>query len=285
MQPQQQAHQYAQQQAQQIAQANANAANAKIIQQQQVAAEKVKAAVSKPNLDQLKSLNTQLWDRVHTMEFKLVEQLMGRKRDKKKFAKVLVRLAKYLSDQKLTPKQVKGILNRDNQRLSSSKGEASESDHADQDEEVKAQVDDTYAEGQDDEESPSIKPKEEDKDATEADFAEVDVKGEEVKEDTKGKSKKSKKSKAKKPKKKDPEATDSASEFDEDHTADPSKSAKDITLSTHMTLGEVSGRIPEQMLVSVDYQKFSKSNGFEAIDSSVNILTNAQNSLANKNEN
>jgi hemerythrin len=50
------------------------------------------------------NLNTQLWDRVHTMEFKLVEQLMGRKRDKKKFAKVLVRLAKYLSDQKYTPK-------------------------------------------------------------------------------------------------------------------------------------------------------------------------------------
>lgn len=55
-------------------------------------------------------MNSQLWDRVHTLEFKVLEELRNKKRDQKIFAKNLVRIAKYLDSQGVSADEIKSML-------------------------------------------------------------------------------------------------------------------------------------------------------------------------------
>ena len=84
-------------------------------------------------LKELSQLNASLWEKVHTLEFKLLEQLDGRKRDKKTFAKNLVRLSKYLSDQNYQPSQVKQMLSKESvgvqKEIESDRSESFVDDH------------------------------------------------------------------------------------------------------------------------------------------------------------
>lgn len=50
-----------------------------------------------PSREHLLSVNGTLWSRVHSLEFKLLEQVRARKRDEKRFAKQLVRIAKLIA--------------------------------------------------------------------------------------------------------------------------------------------------------------------------------------------
>ena len=37
-------------------------------------------------------------------------------------------------------------------------------------------------------------------------------------------------------------------------------------LEEHLTLGELAGLIPQSLLINVNFEKFSKENGFEPVD-------------------
>ena len=50
---------------------------------------------------------------------------------------------------------------------------------------------------------------------------------------------------------------------DSDFEAEPLKRPR---LDEYMTMGEVAGQIPESLLLNVSFEKFTKENGFEAID-------------------
>ena len=59
------------------------------------------------------------------------------------------------------------------------------------------------------------------------------------------------------------ERDDSGTESDSDFEAEPLKRPR---LDEYMTMGEVAGQIPESLLLNVSFEKFTKENGFEAID-------------------
>ena len=37
-------------------------------------------------------------------------------------------------------------------------------------------------------------------------------------------------------------------------------------LEEHLTIGELAGQIPQSLLVNIDFEKFSRENGFEPVD-------------------
>lgn len=43
-------------------------------------------------------------------------------------------------------------------------------------------------------------------------------------------------------------------------------------LEEYLSFGELAGKIPESLLVNVDFAKFSKANGFETLGEGINAL-------------
>ena len=135
-------------------------------------------------------MNSQLWERVHTLEFRVLEELKNKKRDQKMFAKNLVRVAKYLDSQGISAEEIKTMLTSAKER----RPDSSESSAADESLEDKKSA---------------PKPGNE---------------------------------------------TDSASDFD------------DLEKPETTSLPNISGLVPESLLVNVNYKKFANANGFEEID-------------------
>ena len=151
----------------------------------------------KQTLPALQTMNSQLWERVHTLEFKVLEELRNKKRDQKLFAKNLVRVAKYLDSQGVSVDEIKEMLSNPKER----RPDSSESSGADESLEEQKQH--------------APKPGNE---------------------------------------------TDSASDFD------------DLEKPETVSLPNISGLVPESLLVNVNYKKFAAANGFEDIDQNANVL-------------
>ena len=47
-------------------------------------------------------------------------------------------------------------------------------------------------------------------------------------------------------------------------------------LEEHLTVGELAGRVPSSLLVNIDFQKFSKENGFEPVDQTQSLKLDKQ---------
>ena len=71
----------------------------------------------------------------------------------------------------------------------------------------------------------------------------------------------------------EPEETDSDSDFENIETIErKSKAPGKSFLEEYLSFGELAGRIPESLIVNVDFGKFSKENGFETLGEGVNCL-------------
>ena len=72
----------------------------------------------------LKDINSQLWERVHSLELQANLIISKKKRDQKQFKKQLVRISKYLDLAGLTPQQVAQTIDADSNDFSDSSSES-----------------------------------------------------------------------------------------------------------------------------------------------------------------
>ena len=191
----------------------------------------------KTSYPQLMELNTHLWERVHNLEFKVLEQLNGKKRDQKLFAKNLVRMAKYLADKQWSADKIRDMLTKPG-KVEEEKGVEQWS-------------------GNSEEESYSS--------------------GNELSDDAKKLITQKKPSKKPKTKNSGAVDTESDSDFDQPHPSllppNAPSSAKTIEqstsdptlskLSSHMSIPCLAGQIPPSLLVNIDFKRFANMNGFE----------------------
>ena len=61
-------------------------------------------------LQNLVQLNSELWDRAHDLEFRVLKEIQEKKRSEKQFAKRLVRLSKYLDLKNVSGNELQALL-------------------------------------------------------------------------------------------------------------------------------------------------------------------------------
>ena len=61
-------------------------------------------------LENLLKLNSELWDKAHELEFRLLKEVSEKKRNEKLFAKRLLRLSKYLDLKGVSGSELQGLL-------------------------------------------------------------------------------------------------------------------------------------------------------------------------------
>jgi len=173
-------------------------------------------------------MNYFLWDQAHKLEFLLQESIAKKKRDKKVFAKKLLRLAKYLQFKGVKPEELKKALTITRAEEKSLLAARKESESSGTDLET-----DLVLERKEEEE---VKNGEEKK--------------KEKKPEKQGESK--------------GDETESDSDFE---NITPLKTLSDKKYGEDfLNMGEMSGKIPASFLVRVNFEKFAKENGFEPLD-------------------